>query len=575
MPSALQSVFSPGALRRLANGPSFERGAAYADARRVKNLKIADDEASASVRGTRQYRVRLWLEKGAPEFSCTCPVGEDGVFCKHCVAVALKLSEGDAPASRLDPERPTVDLRRHLEGLDKSRLVDLLLEETENDELLRGRLVLDAAKAQGAATDLDEYRIAIEDVFNPGGFVDYRSMYDYSRGIEEVIDSIEDLLESGHAAEVVELCEHALASLEDALGSVDDSDGYMGGIKERLSDLHLRACRKARPDPEALATRLFEWEVHSDWETFYGAPLTYARVLGKRGLAVFRKLAEEVWARVPAIEPGHEREHSTFRFNITHIMESLAEQSGDLDELVSVKARDLSWAYHFVEIAELYRKAGRHDDGLVWAERGLAAFPEHTDHRLLEVLADEYERRDRHGEAMELMWRAFTDSPNLTAYERLKVHADRAGQWERWRPKALDQLRQTSGPAPKGRQRIRPDWDAGRSLVKVFLWEGDVDAAWKEAVEGGCSVRLWMELAGKREADHPEDALPIYQEHVERLIDQKNNQAYGEAVDLMRKVGELMGRLDRGQDFPAYIDSVRTAHKPKRNLIKLLDQASW
>jgi uncharacterized Zn finger protein len=518
----------------------------------------------------------LGLEGGAPAFSCTCPVGEEGLFCKHCVAVGLRLSETDPATAGLDPKRPTVDLRRHLEGFDKSRLIDLLLEETGNDELLRGRLLLEAAKAQGADTDLDEYRIAIEDVLNPAGFVDYRSMYDYSRGIEEVIDSVEDLLSAGHAAEVVELCEHALACLEDALGSVDDSDGYMGGIKDRLCELHHRACEAARPDPEALAARLFEWELHSDWETFYGAALTYADVLGERGLAVFRRLAEEVWARVPPLEPGEERQHSAFRFNITHVMESLAEQSGDLDELVAVKARDLSSAYDFVEIAERYRKAGRHDDVLAWAERGVAAYPDRTDVRLREVLADEYERRDRRGKAMQLMWSAFTDSPALNAYERLKAHADRAGQWETWRAKALDLLRETAGPRPKGPRRIGPDWSAGRSeLVEVFLWEGDVDAAWKEAVEGDCSVRLWMELAGRREADHPADALPIYQDHVERVIGGKNNQAYAEAVELMRKVEELMARLGRSQEFPAYVAAVRVAHKPKRNLMKLLDQARW
>jgi hypothetical protein len=31
----------------------------------------------------------------------------------------------------------------------------------------------------------------------------------------------------------------------------------------RLCDLHHRACVAARPDPEALAARLFEWELHS------------------------------------------------------------------------------------------------------------------------------------------------------------------------------------------------------------------------------------------------------------------------------------------------------------------------
>ena len=52
----------------------------------------------------------------------------------------------------------------------------------------------------------------------------------------------------------------------------------------------------ARPDPETLAARLFEWGLHSEWETFYGAATTFADVLGEGGLAVVRKLAEEVWA---------------------------------------------------------------------------------------------------------------------------------------------------------------------------------------------------------------------------------------------------------------------------------------
>jgi uncharacterized Zn finger protein len=109
----------------------------------------------------------------------------------------------------------------------------------------------------------------------------------------------------------------------------------------------------------------------------------------------------------------------------------------------------------------------------------------------------------------------------------------------------------------------------------VFLWEGDVDAAWREAVEGGCSVQLWMELAKRREADHPDDAIPIYQQHVERVIGQKNNQAYEEAVRLLHKVQELMNRLGRGEEFPTYVASVRAAHKPKRNLMKLFDRAGW
>ena len=89
MSTDFHTAFGPDALRALAWGRSFERGAAYAADDRVKGLKAGDAEASATVRGARAYRVRLWLADGAPLFSCTCPVAADGLFCKHCVAVGL------------------------------------------------------------------------------------------------------------------------------------------------------------------------------------------------------------------------------------------------------------------------------------------------------------------------------------------------------------------------------------------------------------------------------------------------------------------------------------------------------
>ena len=84
MATDLETAFGPDALRALAWGRSFERGVAYAADGRVKRLKVADGEASATVRGARAYRVRLWLADGALLYSCTCPVAADGLFCKHC-----------------------------------------------------------------------------------------------------------------------------------------------------------------------------------------------------------------------------------------------------------------------------------------------------------------------------------------------------------------------------------------------------------------------------------------------------------------------------------------------------------
>jgi tetratricopeptide (TPR) repeat protein len=250
---------------------------------------------------------------------------------------------------------------------------------------------------------------------------------------------VEELLKEGHPAEVIELAERALKAVEKAMGSVDDSDGYMGGILERLQDLHHKACKKTKPDPEALAQRLFQWELRTDYDTFHGAAETYADVLGKKGLTVYRTLAEAEWVKVPALGPGRDDpEKYGKRFRITHIRETLARQTGDVEAVVAVMKRDLSLAYHYLQIAETYKRARQHDLALEWAERGVKAFPERTDSRLREFLAGEYHRHKRHDEAMALIWTEFTESPNLEHYRNLKAHAERLGQWEPWREKALD-----------------------------------------------------------------------------------------------------------------------------------------
>ena len=576
MTSPLETVFAGPALRRMAGARSFERGLHYAWDRRTKKLKVSDNEASATVRGTHDYRVRLWIEDGGPAFECSCPMGEAGEFCKHCVAVGLALGDHEAPSSS-GQASTTADIRAHLLAQGKDVLVDLLLERAEEDEFLRGRLELEAAKSSGGAVNLDAYRHAIDDVIVVHDFVGYREMYDYSQNVGEVINSIRELLGAGHAEEVVALCEHALEALEDALGRVDDSDGSLGWQRDELVELHHEACVASRPDPVALAERLFHWELHSEWETFYGAVADYSDVLGPEGLAVYRNLADEAWERVPERTEDDERDFSSFRFRITHIMEALARASGDVDALVTVKARDLSSPYDYVGIAEVLREAGRHDDALEWAERGLAAFPEETDSRLREVTADEYHRRGRHDDAMALAWAMFSERPGLGTYQRLHHHAALADTWDEWRDKALGLLRKQAAAAkadktPRNRWAKPPDHS---TLVEVFLWENDVESAWSEAQVGGCSDGLWMRLAAAREDDHPADALPIYQDHIERTIQVKKNDAYAEAVKWMDKVRELLGRLDRDREFPAYAADVRARHKPKRNLMKLLDATDW
>ena len=66
--------------------------------------------------------------------------------------------------------------------------------------------------------------------------------------------------------------------------------------------------------------------------------------------------------------------------------------------------------------------------------------------------------------------------------------------------------------------------------------------------------------------------IPIYQKQIEPTYAAKNNYTYEEAVKYLGIIRDLMNRLGKAGEFAAYLASVRTAHKPKRNFMKLLDR---
>jgi uncharacterized Zn finger protein len=77
-------------LERLAGGRTYARGERYAAEGRVLGLERDNGRLQGSVRGlTGIYRVKIWTSPEGVAYDCTCPVGEEGSFCKHAVAVAI------------------------------------------------------------------------------------------------------------------------------------------------------------------------------------------------------------------------------------------------------------------------------------------------------------------------------------------------------------------------------------------------------------------------------------------------------------------------------------------------------
>lgn len=565
--TSLAKLITEQRLRALAGDKYYERGVKYFDAGAVTSLVDSGETVAARVVGTDEYKVVLKAAGGELDWDCTCPLGDDGEFCKHVVATGLAwlaTRKGDSDVPDYTGKAEIDAVRTHLATMSHDALVDLLMDQVDADDALRSRL---GAQVARSAADPKALRDAVRKALAVSGFVDYRGMRALIQRALTVPDLLRGLIADGNAALAAELAAYAMQRGLAAYERTDDSSGSFGGVLHEIASLHLEACRKAKPEPRALAKALFELRLRDQWSYFEWKH--YAPLLGETGRDVYRTLAEKEWAKVPARAPGEGNgRFATEHFLITGIMEELAEETGDIDALVAIKSRDLTHAYSFLQIAEAYFGAGRRDEALAWAERGRAAFPTQTDRRLVEFLIAEYVRRKRSADATTLAWSCFAELPSLSAYKVLRIAAGNAKAWAPWREKALALLQK---PAPKNRSRFHWAPDGHSLLIDIFLAEGNSDAALAAAREGGCTHRHWLDIACARENAHPAEAAGIYRGVLDAIVNRGNNTAYDEAAALVAKVQTLMQRAGEWKQFSAWIDELRTRHKAKRNFMQRLD----
>jgi uncharacterized Zn finger protein len=579
--SPLAKIISDSRIRGLAGDLYYQRGLDYFQRSRVSSLEESGDNIRSIVAGTEDYAVLLTAEAKTLHYHCECPLGLDGEFCKHCVATALAWLHGQAipgtvKKTAASTEITDEDVAKALQEEDKATLINLLLERAEEDETLCERLLLLAAGQKGVGPLIAQVRKSLEKAICIRDFVDYHEMPTYAAKVESAIDGVEALFKAGQANGAIDLCETGLRGLAAAIGEADDSDGYITGLMERLQELHLRACEEARPEPETLAGKLFFFELNSEYGEWSNAAENYAEVLGAQGLAAFRKIAEAEWAKIPVrTERRSYNDREDHHYQLTAIMESLARQSGDVEQLVAVLERDLSSARQYLRIAGLYREAGNHDKALAWAERGVASASGHDGSPLRLFVAEEYQRRARHADALRIVWVEFRDSPELSSYKTLQGFARKAEEWDDWRAQAVAYIRRTIAekPVQDGGKRVTGIghrwWNRDSSLlVEIFLDEQETEEAWQEARAGGCRNDLWLRLAAKREKEHPEDAVSVYLRLGEQAIVQAQGSRYEPALQLLEKAAALLHSQGRSGEFEQLFETLRQKYKAKRESAK-------
>ncbi|MCL6737236.1 SWIM zinc finger family protein [Streptomyces neyagawaensis] len=547
-------------LKKLAGSRSFDRGRGYLNA--VSGVEVGDGRVTASVHGTERYEVELALDApGGLSGECDCPYGMEGNFCKHLVALGLTVlaRRESLPRQRKAARDRAQGLQAWLTSLSQAELLALLREEIDENRQLRRRLELRAASARG---DLAAVRARIRDLFDIGpfaqyGHVEYADARAYADQARQAVSAIGALTGSGRAADAITLAREAMRLLAEAVESVDDSDGWLGQIGADLADAHLDACRAARPDPEELA----HWLVgHALGDLDDGLtdidPLDYEDILGQEGMSVLRKLAVEAWR-------GNRRGWAE-----KYLMERLAKAGDDVDTVIAVHAADLAPNGHtHLVIARELDTAGRPDEALSWAERGIRETEDlaTVDTALVDHLCERYAQMARHADAVALRRDHFGARLSLLTYQQLRAAARAAECWSAEREAALALLRaDAAGPRRGG-------WYGGPVLVDVLLDDKDTDAAWQAATDAGADDRQWLALADQARAYRPADALGVYLRLTEPLLKQTGNAVYEQLVGLLLSVRDCHRSLGTEDEFGVYVATLRATQKRKRNLMRLMN----
>ncbi len=534
----------------------YARGEDYV--RFVRGLRTTGYKAYASIQAKKVYTVELDWSGPLPDGSCTCPHNADGNFCKHLVATGL---------AAIDSGRVTVDdttsntaeavLEAALQAMDVDELRDLVMTLAQRDDGVRRMLEIRATTASGddaqAKAELESY---VRNTLAFRGFIDYRRSFDVAAVASEVLDELENHLNSGAAETVRPALLRALTRLRKITEQADDSSGSIGGECQRAADLYARACRLGEPDPVKLATWLVKFRADSPgWPHLELAD--FVDSFDERALATYRRA-------VAALNRKLEDRDQFGRFEIDAMLLELADHDGDVDRAVHL----LSQREHpqYGAIVDRLRAAGRTEDAVAWIDRAVA------DRRISshgggneywlspDDVAATYQGLGRIEDAVAVLRADFLRQPSVPTYRVLLDFAAGINRAEAERIWAIDQA-----------QLLASDRYAhGAVLVQLLLSEGDVEAAWQAADRYGPGW-AWRELADRGAMARPVDAADLYRPQLENDLRYPDTKLYPGIAATLATMAELYDRGGRSADFASFIAQIRQDYGRRPSLMKALD----
>lgn len=340
--SDLKQIITRKTLREEAGSTYFGRGLDYFKSGYVKKLEVHGNRIEGSVRGSRLYHCSIECDIDADSLfgECSCPLGDDGEFCKHLVALGLAFINGfETPAP--SRKQPDFKLAKFLRERSREELVALLNGASKQYPDLLEYFRMSYLPAASEALQ-KELTLKIDRLLELAEECDYEDCYDYDeqykieqdeerlrQELKQLTDTMERMFSGTHAAMVMELAEYAIK--EAVRRDLQSEDSCAGLISEMLS-FYFKAVKKGLGKAADVAENMIEWEPLDSWGAmsqvgryFMDAPARIEKAWNTAAL--------HLWRKMPVLGMKDQRMTSTQRAIIEKRLLQYAPKSKQYDKI--------------------------------------------------------------------------------------------------------------------------------------------------------------------------------------------------------------------------------------------------
>jgi uncharacterized Zn finger protein len=553
------------ALKSLSSTESFARGnelyrsGAIYDTFRQGNVLTGKCEGSSAP----FYQLRVTIDEGGiQEASCTCPYDWGG-YCKHIIALILTYIHD--PEAIVEQQR--VD--KMLTDMDKEALVRLIEKMVDKDPdlyfWLQTAVQSVSVKSKPAqsrgkrktSVSKTEYRKQIQSILHSlGGYrrsEAYWMMGGMVSQLQQVRESAYAFLNAGDPEGALVILSTLLTEVNGSFEEFDDSDGVLGTFLDELAlpmveailsaDLSKSERNRMGKELEPVINELSDYGI--DQLDVILAALDKGWVIGNR----FDPEDSDDTILIEAQLNVLERQNQTDEFlhlcletgqYLRYILKQI--EAGVYDQAVATAWKTLTQACEALLVAKGLRDAGRLDDALQLAEKGLGL--DGSKHDLGVWLGPIEETQGRVQQAIQSYQAAFSSLPSLELYQTLEKLSGQ--DWETLKPALM---------------RVFEGDRFAAELVDIYLFEEKWDAAIAAADRlGDWQYNLVEKVADQVITIRPDWVIQASRKQARALIDKTQSKYYAIAAHWLTKMKQAYLATGRKAEWHAYLDGLKSTY---------------